>query len=344
MALSPRNQTLADKIRLGAPIPRPLAALLVACTPVVRVGMWMRLRGPRERVPAKVISFGNITAGGAGKTPAVIERARAELASGKKVAVLTRGYSAAKGEKLRAVEGGSKANPVELSATLGDEGALLVMKLPGAVIVRCADRVAGARHAMDRYGCDTLILDDGYQYVRLERDENILLIDATNPFGNSSLIPRGILREPLDALARATHFILTRCDQARGTASLSTMLAERCPGVPQRMTRHAPVGFWRVADREPLPLDWLSGRRVVAACAIGNPDAFFRTLEGLPGATLTARHAYPDHAVIPPALLDSDDTIVVTEKDALKIKDARPNVVALEIELRTQQERERVMV
>ena len=179
--------------------------------------MWCRLQCPRTRVNARVISFGNITAGGTGKTPAVIERARQEVASGRKVAVLTRGYGSQSKESLIVANESSE----DLYLRIGDEPALIARKVPRAIVIKCADRVLAAKTAIDEHGCDTLIMDDGFQHVRLERDENIVLIDAANPFGNGHLLPRGILREPLHALKRATHFILTRC-QAPGTSWNST--------------------------------------------------------------------------------------------------------------------------
>ncbi|MBI5091482.1 MAG: tetraacyldisaccharide 4'-kinase, partial [Candidatus Hydrogenedentes bacterium] len=265
---------LAEKVRRGEPIPFSVAAILSAATPLVRLGMWKRLREPRVRVCARVISFGNITAGGTGKTPAVIERARAEMAGGRKVAVLTRGYGSANPGELRIIEGGPNARA--MVDVVGDEAALIAMKLPGAIVVRCKDRVAGARAAVEQHGCDTLILDDGYQYVRLERDENICVIDATNPFGDRRLVPRGILREPLAALRRATHIILTRCDQCPDLAPLLQQLKNLCPGVPVRKTRHAPTSLWRVADGSEMSLPDIRGQTVSALCAIGNPDGFRR--------------------------------------------------------------------
>lgn len=329
---------LSEKVRNGEPIPAPIAALLTAATPVQRAGMWLRLSGPRERIDARVISFGNITAGGTGKTPAVIERVQHELAAGHKVAVLTRGYGAKNAPRDPLVVPGAEA--ASMWESVGDEPALIARKAPEVVIAKSGNRVAAAREAIERFGCDTLILDDGFQYVRLERDENIVVIDATNPFGNGRLVPRGILREPVSALARATQVILTRCgamddmDSMDGMdAGLAQALRTYCPEAPVRRTRHAADSLWRVADGEAVALEELRGQRVTAVCAIGNPGGFYRTLEEL-GAVVAERRAFRDHAVIPREALVADGVIVTTEKDAVRMADAPENVLALGIALR----------
>jgi len=320
---------LAESVRKGDPLPPHWSALLSAATPLTRLGMRLRLARPRVRVGAHVVSFGNITAGGTGKTPAVIERARAEVLAGRRVAVLTRGYGSGT-RQLLAVD--SATSPEGVAWAVGDEPALILRRAPEVVLVRGADRVAAARLAIERFGCEVLILDDGFQHVMLDRDENVALLDATNPFGNERLIPRGILREPPAALRRATQLLLTRCDQAHDLDALLRRLADLAPGVPVRKTRHAPVGLWRVCDGVPMPLEELRGRRVDAACAIGNPEAFFATLEAL-GAVVEARHAFPDHQRFDAAALGRDKTVVVTEKDAVRLENPPENTYALAIEL-----------
>lgn len=321
--------SITDKVRRAEPLPFPVAGLLTLATPIMRAGMCFRLRKPRARVDARVISFGNITAGGTGKTPAVIERARKEIQEGHRVAVLTRGYGARSKETMAVHVG--KGSP-ELCDILGDEPALIATRVPEALIVRCADRVAGAHKAISEYKCDTLILDDGYQYVRLERDENVLVIDSTNPFGNGKLIPRGILREPMEAMARASHVILTRCDQADSLEPILDALERFCPDAPIRQTCHVPSVLWRLSNGEQLPLERLREERICAVCGIGNPEAFFETLEKL-GAEITSRMAYPDHSPFPAEALPRDILIVTTEKDAMRIEEPGTNVVALGIEL-----------
>lgn len=283
-----------------------------------------------HRAACPVVSIGNITVGGTGKTPAVLERARAELAGGKRVAVLTRGYGGGRRHDCIVVD--HSISQDKLHARVGDEAALIARKAPDAVLVKCADRVAGARAAIERHGCDTLILDDGFQYVRLRRDENILVIDATNPFGNGRLIPRGILREPLEAMGRATAIYLTRCDLVEDLCPLFKKLDQLCPNVPVRKTCHAPKTLWRVHDGVQFPLDDLRGRMISAVCGIGNPESFFKTLEVL-GAKVVERIALPDHGIIPPETLAKSGMIVMTEKDAVRIQAAPANLMVLGIEL-----------
>lgn len=321
---------LRDKIRRGEKVSLPVAALLQAATPVQRVGMWLRMRQSREQVPARVVSYGNITAGGTGKTPAVLARVLAELAAGHRVAVVTRGYGSHKTAEPFVVlpTDGSK----DLWEQVGDEPALIRRRAPGVVLVKSADRVAGAMAAVERANCDVIILDDGFQSVALVRNEDWVCIDATNPFGNEHLLPRGILREPLKALHRASGFVLTRCDQATDLVALVKRLRALRKGVPIRTTRHAPTGLWRVCDGSPAPLGHLHGADIAAACAIAQPEAFHRTLRDL-GAHIVNEAHFPDHATIPMAALPTAAMVVVTEKDAVRMHDAPDHVYALQIDL-----------
>lgn len=329
-----RPLCLAERIRANQPVPFPVGALLSAATPAYRLGMWARLRAKRVRVDARVISFGNLTAGGTGKTPAVIERARDEVAAGRTVAVLTRGYGTRQTNAPVVVNG--RDGLAGLYERVGDEAALIAAKVPEVLVVKCADRVAGARAAIDQHGCDTLILDDGYQYVRLERDENVVLIDATNPFGNERLLPRGILREPIGAIDRATHVVLTRCDMADDLPGLLERLRTLCGSLPIRKTHHAPTALRPLSGGESKPLGVIRGERVKAVCGIANPDAFVRTLEGL-GAIVDECVSFRDHAQIPETAFASDIRVLTTEKDAVRLQGEgtdRANVWALEIEMK----------
>jgi tetraacyldisaccharide 4'-kinase len=322
--------TLPDKIRRGEQIALPVALLLQAATPVQRIGMWLRLRQAREQVPARVVSYGNITAGGTGKTPAVIARVQLELAAGHRVAVVTRGYGSHKTAEPFVVLPGDGSQ--DLWEQVGDEPALIRRRAPGVVLVKSADRVAGALAAVERADCDVVILDDGFQSVALVRNEDWVCIDATNPFGNGHILPRGILREPLGALHRASGLIVTRCDQAQDVPALLKRLHELRKGIPIRTTRHAPTGLWRVRDGAFLPLSHLAGTAIGAASAIAQPELFHRTLASL-GAHIVAKASYPDHAAIPMEALPKADLVVVTEKDAVRMRDAPEQVYALQIDL-----------
>lgn len=333
-----RPATLAERIRRGDPVPLPLAALLSAATPIVRLGMWRRLRQPATQVGAHVISMGNLTVGGTGKTPAVIERAQLEIQRGKRVAVLTRGYGTrgygAKGMTVSSsAAGATGAAGCEGYPMLGDEPALMLARVPGLMAFQCADRVASARLAVEEHGCEVLILDDGFQYTRLARDENILVIDATCPFGNGSLLPRGVLREPIGAMGRATAVVLTRCDQAGDLDGLVEKVNLNCPGVPIRKTVHAPVALRRLKDGACLAVEGLRGKEVTAVCAIGNPESFVATLESL-GAVVVQISAFRDHREFPPDAIPPAGAVIMTEKDAVRVRNPGDNVLALCIELR----------
>ena len=321
-------EDLAARIRTGRPVPWPIAGLLTAATPVTRLGMWSRLRRTPVSVDATVISFGNITAGGTGKTPCVIERAQCELDNGRTVGVLTRGYHSPEREPAVSAD----MAPADYYRKLGDEAALILRHAPGAIVFKNPNRVAAAQLAVERYGCDVLILDDGFQFVRLARNENVLVVDSSNPFGNHRLLPRGILREPLPAMARATSVVLTRCDQAKSLDDLETIIRNHCGDIPIRRTVHRPSGVWRVSNGELTDLDWLKGREIAAACSIGNPESFFDALRML-GAHVVEATAHPDHAPLPHDAVAGTRPVVVTEKDAVRIERPSDNVFALSVEV-----------
>lgn len=324
-------EQIAMRVRRNEPLPPMWGGLLRAASLAQRLGMWIRLHRRSVRVPAYVISFGNLTAGGTGKTPAVIDRAVRERDAGKQVAVLTRGYGSAPSRAPLVMN--TSTPPPNTVEMFGDEAALIAGRVPGIWIVRSADRVAGAYAALES-GCTTLILDDGYQAVRLERDEDILLIDATNPFGNGFLIPRGILREPVCSLRRASEILVTRCDQAEAPLpALEARLRQHSPNVPIRYCVHRPTHLRRLLDGTEHPLTLISGARVRAVCGIGNPEAFLDTLKGA-GAEKVDLDALPDHSPIPQKRLEGDQMVLVTEKDAIRIGCCSlPNVYALCISL-----------
>ena len=324
---------LSERIRKDEPVPAPVHVALWLASFGQRFGMWLRLRGAAKAVPAHVVSFGNITVGGVGKTPAVIARAARECDAGKRVAVLTRGYGASPARTPLILAPGMA--DATTAARFGDEAALIARRVPTAWIVRAADRVAGAQAAFEA-GCTLLIMDDGFQAVALARNENILLVDAANPFGNGYLVPRGILREPLQAMRRATEIILTRCDQAGAALdALEKTIRYHAPHTPIRYTQHKPVGLWRLCDNGDAPLSLLRETPVRVVCAIGNPDAFLTTLRDL-GAHIVETHCLPDHGAIPQDMLASDVPVIMTEKDAMRLPETpRPDIYALAISLET---------
>src|SRR5205823_10945352 len=169
----------------------------------------------RRKLPCVVVSIGNLTLGGTGKTPLTMWVARWYQQQGWRVAVLSRGYGARPPTRLRVVSSGD--GPLIDWQAAGDEPYLLACCLPGVPVLICQDRYRTGRYAYEQFGAHVLILDDGFQHYTLQRDLDIVLIDASNPFGSGSLFPCGILREPLRALRRADAMVLTRMEMAGET-------------------------------------------------------------------------------------------------------------------------------
>lgn len=302
----------------------PVAALLrlflSALTPV-----YAALHGTRRlfyrmglfrstRFPCPVVSVGNLTAGGTGKTPLVEFLARWFARKNFKVAVLARGYG-------RIDDRGTD-----------DEDLASEMALENVVRLAGKDRVANGRKALDEYRASLLLLDDGFQHYRIQRNLDIVTIDATQPFSNGRLIPRGLLRERPSALRRADLIILTRTDQAAPEA-LEALRARVGPAVE---TVHRPVHVRSLWNRKKHGLEWLRGRSVYAFCGVGNPEAFRRTLESV-GAPVVKFRAFDDHHVFTAQDLRRinaeaqefmAEVIVTTEKDATRV-----NVEGFEIPL-----------
>jgi tetraacyldisaccharide 4'-kinase len=226
--------------------------------------------------PVPVISIGNITTGGTGKTPLTIWLCNKLAEKKLKVAVLTRGY------KME-------------SAKLSDEPAVIAANSPAAKVVVNPDRVSGAVTAIREYGVKVLVMDDGFSHRRLRRNVDIITIDATCPFGHGRFLPAGLLREPLGALRRAHAAILTRCDLV-GRIDLEEIEAHLLainPHLALARTRHAPIGA-KGTNINDIKLDELAGRRVFAFCGIGNPEAFEVQLKKLK-LDLAGLRVYNDH-------------------------------------------------
>jgi tetraacyldisaccharide 4'-kinase len=279
----------------------------------------------RHRVPVPVISVGNLTVGGTGKTPLVEWVVSEARLFGRRPAVLSRGYGAKEDE-----------TPDELE--------ILSENLLDFLAVRDADRVRGALTAIEDHRADCLVLDDGFQHVRLSRDVDLVTVDATSPFGGNHCLPRGMLREPVRALRRAHGVVLTRTDQVEEGARDAAIrrIRRTAPGAAIALTVHAPKRLVSVGGEAERPPDWLRDRPVYAASGIGNPGAFERTLEAL-GARVVGRARFPDHQPYDAARLADiasrsrdagADLIVTTQKDAVKWKDLPegfPDAVALHV-------------
>ena len=287
----------------------------------------------RYPLGTQVISIGNITAGGTGKTPVTEIFARTLAAEGRKVAILSRGYRRKEApwwqrlftqvvEKPLVVSDGKR---VLLDSTMGgDEPYMLASNLPGVAVVVDRNRVKAGRYAVRRLGCDTLILDDGFQYKKLKHSIEVVLVDATNPFGNGNMLPRGILREPARNLKRADIVFLTKC---RGDVSAVKEEIRRYNTTAEIVEcNHSPRVLKDVWSREEFPLDWLDGKTVCTLSGIASPKGFENSLRHL-GAKVVWCERYADHHRYDPSEVlyalnrTADmgaDALVTTEKDAVR--------------------------
>ncbi|NUQ00147.1 MAG: tetraacyldisaccharide 4'-kinase, partial [Armatimonadetes bacterium] len=279
------------------------------------------------RLGARVISVGNITLGGTGKTPAVIHLARYFHARGERVAVLLRGHG---GERLGGVnvvhDGLQRCLGVD---EVGDEAVLLADRLGDVPVLAGKDRRLTGAAAVEEFGASVVLLDDGFQYRRLAIDEHIVLLDATQPFGNGRLFPAGTLRDPPSYLARAQQIWITRTDHpgAMAPEALRAKVARVAPEVPVYRTRHLPARLWRFPSGQPVELARLAGRKIMGMAGIGNPSAFWATLQGLQVAELVPE-PFPDHhryqqpeivEVVRRAEQAGCEAVVTTEKDAVRL-------------------------
>jgi tetraacyldisaccharide 4'-kinase len=293
------------------------------------------------RAEAPVVSIGNLAVGGAGKTPATIAVARRLAARGRTVAVLSRGYGAARGDARVVADG---AEVLLDAAAGGDEPVLVARRLPGARVLCGPRRAALARVAVRDLGADALLLDDGFQHRGLARELDVVVLDAANPFGNGRLLPAGPNREPRRALRRAGLVWLSRTDQAdAGALPALRALAREATGRDPVESRHAPVDVLDGALARGFGPDALQGRRVLLLAGIARPEGFRRTLAAM-GAVVAAERIYPDHHRFGPAdLADARgaardarcELVVTTEKDAVRLPPAAaadPRLRAVRIE------------
>lgn len=281
-------------------------------------------------MPCAVVSVGNITLGGTGKTTTVRWLIRRLREWGLQPAILSRGYRAggtSDPERVTIVAGPEGVR--ESAADGGDEPVLLARSLPGVPVLIGKRRIRSGLTAWEQFRPDVLVMDDAFQYWRLRKDVEILLLDATNPFGGGRVFPRGLLREPLRGLRRAHCVLLTHSAWA-DNAERDRVLAEvrwRVPGVPVAEASHKPVGLRNLADGEARSVTELGAGRWLAVSGLGRPGAFERTLAEL-GVSDVVSEAFPDHHAYTQAEIAAAAErvrreglagIVTTEKDAVKI-------------------------
>jgi tetraacyldisaccharide 4'-kinase len=274
---------------------------------------WGFLRSYRAPVP--VISVGNLSAGGTGKTPTVDYLLRRLLAQGLQVAVVSRGYGGTARQGVHVVSSGQ--GPLMNPSVCGDEPYLLARRNPGALVVVSPKRALGVRLAVEELGAQIVILDDGFQHMAVQRDLNLVLLDARHPLGNGRPLPAGLLREFPSALSRGDLFILTRWH-------------EDCPQPPSLpgpvlRSRHVLSGEARDLEGKRVELSELHGKMAVAFAGIAAPESFFHDLRQK-GLDLIETFAFADHAVYDETLLqrlkkaaEQANIFVTTEKDGVKL-------------------------
>jgi len=280
---------------------------------------------------APVLSVGNITAGGTGKTPLVEWLARTLSAGeGLRVCVLTRGYGRDNGNSRVVASDGVSVNANAREA--GDEPRLLAERLLefGVAVICDADRAGAARWARENLGSEVFVLDDGFQHLRLARDLNVVTLDASDPWGGGRLLPAGRLREPRRGLQRADCIVITRAELAGDLRKLCEEAARLSAGRPVFVARTSTLGVRPLAPGGVLAVEAVRGvapQPVAAFCGIGNPRAFFAHLSR-EGFTPTHSRAFPDHHYYSQTEIDElcreagrrgARSLVTTAKDAVKL-------------------------
>jgi tetraacyldisaccharide 4'-kinase len=301
----------------------PLSFLSLPYGAAVRVKAFFYSAGiwNPKRLPCPVISVGNITVGGTGKTPLVMALAQGLMVRGIPVAILSRGYKGDKPSGPLVSDGQSVFLSPEES---GDESFLMAKALKGIPVLVGKDRFLNGQMALQRFGVRALLLDDGYQHLQLYRNLNILLVDSHIGFGDYHLLPRGILREPLTHLRRAHLFVLTKVENIETCKPLEEELRQFHPSSPVFHSHYEPSGL--VGPRgEWEELHSLKGRKALVLSGIANPEYFSLLLKKC-GMEIVREAIFPDHHRFTNKDLASIeerskgiDRIVTTEKDMVKL-------------------------
>lgn len=271
---------------------------------------------PQYELGKPVVSVGNITWGGVGKTPFVELIAKLVKEQNRLPAILIRGYK------------GKKKDPTALNIE-SDEALSYQTSLKGVPIGIGKDRFQKSEEILQNSPVDVFLLDDGFQHWRIKRNLNIVLIDATNPFGNGFLIPRGILREPLSAVSRADLIVITKSDIGKDNIAHIKDALSRFKNIPILESIHRPEYLWDLRGNSIVDLSFIRDKPICSFCSIGDPESFERTLVSL-GVQLTKNFVFMDHhwyshqdisQIIKFCSTQGIDTLVTTNKDAVKLKE-----------------------
>jgi tetraacyldisaccharide 4'-kinase len=327
---SDQNQSAGVRVLLSF-----LKGVSLIFAAIVSFRYFLYRSGLKRRFPlgVQVVSIGNVTAGGTGKTPVTEIFARTLAKEGRKVAILSRGYRRKEAPWWKRVFTGVIDPPLVVSdskrvlldaAVGGDEPYMLASNLPGVAVIVDRNRVKAGRYAVKRLGCDTIILDDGFQYQKLKHSVEVVLVDSTNPFGNGNMLPRGILREPARHLKRADIIFLTKC---RGDVSEVVKEIRKYNKDAEIVEcNHTPKLLKDVWSREEYPLEWLENKTLCTLSGIASPKGFENSLRRL-GSKVIWCERYADHhrydasEVLYALNRTADmgaDALVTTEKDAVR--------------------------
>jgi len=302
-------------------------ALLKAASKLYEKGLQRdqaKLLKKRVKLPVPVISIGNLSMGGTGKTPLTIWMCEFLLKTGFHPAVLTRGYGRRGKNSARLPSAGDQG---ELSYLFGDEPVMISSYMPKAPVWVGRDRAISGKAALAAGGVDVLVLDDGFQHLSLERDLDVVLLDCRSPLGNGCVLPAGPLREPVSNLKRADVFVLTRADRDIDSAPLKDTLRSLFRGVPVFACRHAVKGITLKKGAPLFDLDSFLDRRVVVFAGIARPELFFADLRKT-GMDICKTLSFPDHhrysaadfSMIFRAASEHDaEVIITTAKDSARI-------------------------
>jgi len=297
-----------------------------------------------HRLNCPVISVGNLTMGGTGKTPMVVWLASLFSKEGYRVGIVSRGYGGVESGRVIVVSDGE--NILAEQAISGDEPLMLARRLQGIPVLCSSKRAEAAKSAIEKFKCNALILDDGFQHRYLARDLDIVMLDSRNPFGSGRVFPRGTMREKAAALARAQVLVLSRFDQSEDAEKNCHKLRRQWPDKTVVTATHRPVRIFSAVDHGERPLTSLTELRLAAFAGIARPNDFFQSIDNL-GARLVYTAAFPDHYPLTSELLASlvreasnfsPELWLTTEKDWVRLPQVLPQdmelwVMAMEIDL-----------
>lgn len=312
-----------------------LNSLLRPASMLYFLGTLSRLKGYQTRVLKQknlnvpVISIGNLTVGGTGKTPITIDLARSLLRFGLKVGILSRGYKRQSNEKTLVVSDGRQI--LVDAQKSGDEPYLIARSVPGAVVIVSADRYEGGRVAIEDYACDLIILDDGFQHLKLARDFDVVVYDYNDDPDSLQLLPAGRLREPLASVSRADCLVISKLPDNPCPERLSAiriMANKFKPGIPVLTCKFEADGLHRVYTNQNVTITTRGvGTRVFAFCGIARPEGFFKHLEEA-GCVIVGKQTFPDHHWLSDSELarlangfekSGAQFLVTTEKDRVRL-------------------------